>query len=432
VIDAPDARAGGTPRRRPGRRFAVVRTSDRDVVRADDDAGGGEGYRLAMQRIRELWRDDRGRLAHYLVASSLAVLLLVEMFTVDAEPRWYFAALGVAGAIALLLSRRFTFWAPLAAALAIAATLVYEPEQIQDLESPFFVVILFAPWCLATYNSRPRAVAGLVVMEAIGIWANIRFGSLLSDYIWIAGFIALSWATGFILSRRTAHARELAERAERLEQARAAEAERAVDEERARIARELHDVVGHSVSVMTVQASAVRRLLRDDQVKEREALLVVEETGRQALAEMRVMVGVLRRPEESPTLAPQPSLDSLDGLVAQMREAGLPVTLRFEGEPRALPPGLDLTAYRLVQEGLTNALKHAKASSAEVVVTYGDDELELEVTDDGRGGATRSDDGGHGLVGMRERVAVYGGELDSGPRADGGYRLHVRLPVAVI
>jgi signal transduction histidine kinase len=383
-----------------------------------------------MQSIKELWRDDRGRLVHYLVAGSLAALLVFDMATIDAEPRWYFAALGVVGAIALLLTRRYTFWAPLTAAVAIALALFYEPDRLQDLESPFFVVILFAPWCLATYNSPRRAVVGLVVMEAIGVWANIRFGDLLADYVWIGGFIALAWTTGFLLSRRTAHARELAERAERLELEREAGAERAVDEERARIARELHDVVGHSVSVMTVQASAVRRLLRDDQVKEREALLVVEETGRQALAEMRRMVGVLRRPEESPTLAPQPSLDSLDGLVAQVREAGLPVTLRFEGEPRALPPGLDLTAYRLVQEGLTNALKHARASSAQVVVTYRDDELELEVTDDGRGTGPRSDDGGHGLVGMRERVAVYGGELDSGPRAQGGYRLHIRLPVA--
>ena len=383
-----------------------------------------------MQRIKELWRDDRGRLVHYLVAASLAALLLFEMTTIDAEPRWYFAALGVVGAIALLLTRRYTFWAPLTAAVAIAAALVYEPDRLQDLESPFFIVILFVPWCFATYNSPRMAVVGLVVMEAIGVWANIRFDDVLADYLWIGGFIALAWTTGFLLSRRTAHARELAERAERLELEREAGAERAVDEERARIARELHDVVGHSVSVMTVQASAVRRLLRDDQVKEREALLVVEETGRQALAEMRRMVGVLRRPEESPTLAPQPSLDSLDGLVAQVREAGLPVTLRFEGEPRALPPGLGLTAYRLVQEGLTNALKHARASSAEVVVKYRDDELELEVTDDGRGTGPRSDDGGHGLVGMRERVAVYGGELDSGPRAQGGYRLHIRLPVA--
>jgi signal transduction histidine kinase len=190
----------------------------------------------------------------------------------------------------------------------------------------------------------------------------------------------------------------------------------------------LHDVVGHSVSVMTVQASAVRRLLRPEQEREREALLIVEQTGREALAEMRRMVGVLRRPEEAPALAPQPTLEHLDKLVEHAREAGLPVELRVEGDPLPLPVGVDLTAYRLVQEGLTNALKHARAQRAQVLVRYGSGDIEVTVSDDGRG-AGSGDGGGHGLVGMRERVAVYGGELEAGPRADGGYRLRARLPV---
>jgi len=208
--------------------------------------------------------------------------------------------------------------------------------------------------------------------------------------------------------------------AERLEQMR--------EQERTRIARELHDVVGHSVSVMTVQASAARRLLRPHQEKEREALLVVEQTGREALAEMRKMVGVLRRPEEAPALAPQPSLEHLDRLVEHARERGLPVVLRIEGSPEPLPAGVDLTAYRLVQEGLTNAIKHARASRADVLVRYGDGEVEVSVLDDGPGGGDGGG-GGHGLVGMRERVAVYGGELEAGPRAEGGYALRARLPV---
>src|SRR4029077_2934425 len=149
-------------------------------------------------------------------------------------------------------------------------------------------------------------------------------------------------------------------RAERLEGEREEQALLAVSEERARIARELHDVVGHSVSVMTVQASAVRRLLRPEQEREREALLIIEQTGREALAEMRRLVGVLRRPEEAPALAPQPSLEHVERLVAQSRESGLPVKLRVEGDPVQLPAGVDLTAYRLVQEGLTNAIKHAR------------------------------------------------------------------------
>src|SRR5581483_9114664 len=189
-----------------------------------------------------------------------------------------------------------------------------------------------------------------------------------------------------------------------------------------RIARELHDVVGHSVSVMTVQAAAARRLLKPHQEEEREALLVVEQTGREALAEMRRMVGVLRRPEEAPALAPQPSLEHLDKLVAHTRERGLPVELRIEGDPVTLPAGVDLTAYRLVQEGLTNAIKHARAGQAEVVVRYGERDDEL--------GGGDGDGGGHGLVGMRERVSVYGGELEAGPQDGGGYRLRARLPLS--
>ena len=214
----------------------------------------------------------------------------------------------------------------------------------------------------------------------------------------------------------------------RAEREREERARLAVSEERARIARELHDVVGHSVSVMTVQASAVRRLLKPEQEREREALLIVEQTGREAMAEMRRMVGVLRRPEEAPALAPQPSLEHLDKLVEHARESGLPVTLQIEGDAVQLPAGVDLTAYRLVQEGLTNALKHARAKNAEVLVRYSNGFVELSVTDDGTGDGG-GDSGGHGLVGMRERISVYGGNLEAGPRPEGGYRLRATLPV---
>jgi signal transduction histidine kinase len=179
---------------------------------------------------------------------------------------------------------------------------------------------------------------------------------------------------------------------------------------------------------MTVQASAVRRLLEADQEKEREALLVVEQTGREALAEMRRMVGVLRRPDEAPALAPQPSLDRIEQLIAHTRETGLPVELRIEGIPLELPAGIDTTAYRIVQEALTNAVKHARASKAEVVVRYADGGVELTVTDDGRGDGDGGGSG-HGLVGMRERVYVYGGELEAGPQSGGGFRLRATLPV---
>jgi signal transduction histidine kinase len=255
----------------------------------------------------------------------------------------------------------------------------------------------------------------------------------LGDGIFTTLLFSVVWLAGFVFASKREEAREAAERATRLELEREERARAAVAEEQARIARELHDVVGHSVSVMTVQASAVRRLLRPDQEREREALLVVEQAGREALAEMRRLVGVLRRPEEAPALAPQPSLQHLDRLIEQAREAGLPVDLRIEGEATQLPAGVDLTAYRLVQEGLTNAMKHARASQAEVVVRYGDGAVELLVSDDGAGvtdGGGGVDSGGHGLVGMRERVAVYGGELEAGPRPEGGYALRARLPIS--
>jgi signal transduction histidine kinase len=221
---------------------------------------------------------------------------------------------------------------------------------------------------------------------------------------------------------------------------------RAVAEERNRIARELHDVVGHSVSVMTVQAAAVRRRLRDDQAVEREALETVEDVGREALAEMRRLVGVLREPDgERASLEPSPGLGQVDRLAEQFRSSGLPVSVTVTGDPRELPGGVDLTAYRLLQEGLTNSLRHANgASHADVIIAYDSDAVRLEVVDDGPGvrdpvakGASGADGdgpvdgaGGNGLVGMRERLAVYGGSLRAGPRADGGFELVAVLPTA--
>jgi signal transduction histidine kinase len=284
--------------------------------------------------------------------------------------------------IPLFWWRRFPFGAP-AAVFVIGSAVSFVDGRLLTFTLATFLTVLAAAFLFGQLEDRRQAVTGLAIAQA---------------------------------------------RAERLEREQEAEARAAVAEERARIARELHDVVGHSVSVMTVQASAVRRRLNPDQEQEREALEIVEQTGREALAEMRRLVGVLRRPEEGPALAPQPSLQHLDRLVAQARESGLPVELRIEGEATQLPPGVDLTAYRLVQEGLTNAIKHARASKADVVVRYADGSVEVTVTDDGQGGGDGGG-GGHGLVGMRERVTVYGGELEAGPRPEGGYSLRARLPV---
>ena len=204
--------------------------------------------------------------------------------------------------------------------------------------------------------------------------------------------------------------------------------ERAAAEERARIAHELHDVVAHSVSEMVVQASGVRCRLNDDQVRERDALRSVEQIGRDALTEMRRMLGVMPGAGEV-ELAPQPGLAHLDRLVAQMETAGLPVTLRVEGGRASLPVGIDLSAYRIVQEALANALTHANCAHADVTVRYAGDVVEVEVSDDGSGlnGSGRSE--GESLAAMRERVALYGGNLETGPRDGGGYLVRAQLPV---
>ena len=206
-------------------------------------------------------------------------------------------------------------------------------------------------------------------------------------------------------------------------------AEAAIVEERGRIARELHDVVAHAISVIVLQARGGRRLHDSEPDETRGALDTIEHTGQQALVEMRRLVGLLRESDEELALAPQPTLSRLDHLVDQVRAAGLPVELSIEGEPIELPPGIDLSAYRIVQEALTNALKHAGPAQARVSLRYHPDGLEIEIADDGAGTAN-GDSGGHGLVGIRERVSVYGGELDAGPQADGGFAVRARLPYA--
>jgi len=343
-------------------------------------------------------------------------------------PLWFDLLAVVAIVTPLFFRRRFPFGAPIAVGVAVGLTALVDERLVPKDFIPF-VAGCAAVFLVGLLRDRTQAVAGIVL--AIGVEALVAYRDPLKN---LSAFIAtcivfgLIWTVAFALGRKFEEADDAKRRAARAEREREERARSAVTEERARIARELHDVVGHSVSVMTVQASAVRRLLRPEQEREREALLVVERTGREALAEMRRMVGVLRRPEEGPALAPQPSLEHVGPLVERAREAGLSVELRVEGDRKALPAGVDLTAYRLVQEGLTNALKHARAERAEVVVRYGTGDLEVTVSDDGRGAAS-GHGGGHGLVGMRERVAVYGGELEAGPQAEGGYRLWAKLPV---
>lgn len=339
-------------------------------------------------------------------------------------PPWV-EALGYGLGALLLLGRRIE---PVGVLAGMVAIYVVEFAAVGSPEG-FGVSVppMVAAYSVARWERRRPAWWGLVLLLLLGL-AWIAFDPVQSTLVgrvrqavWWSPWV-IAWLVGALVRSRVLNAEQRRLRRKDL-------AAQAVTEERNRIARELHDVIGHSVSLMTVQASAVRRRLRDDQASEREALEVVETTGRQALSEMRRMVGVLRHSGEGADREPAPGLAQLPRLVEQFRSAGLPVDLSVSGRVHPLAPGLDLTAYRLVQEALTNALRHAVSPTcAEVTIGYSAERLELAIRDDGRQ-VTAGAEAGHGLLGLRERVSVYGGDLVARPRSDGGFELIASLPL---
>jgi signal transduction histidine kinase len=284
------------------------------------------------------------------------------------------------------------------------------------------VAIFCALYALAVWTPPRRFAVGLVLVVTADLAASVGPSGNLHSAV---PFTVVT-AVVMLLVRRVIGDRE--RRARIAERERDVAAREAVVEERARIARELHDVIAHHVSMIVIQAGAERRVLAEANTSTREVLQTVEQIGRSALTEMRRLLGMLREDANEP-LTPQPGLADVPLLVGQLREAGLPVALQVDGERRALPVGIELSAYRIVQEALTNALKHAGDARTTVHVRYGPDLLELEIADDGAGSGAQASDGGHGLVGMRERVALYGGRLDAGRRPGGGFAVHVLLPI---
>lgn len=337
--------------------------------------------------------------------------------------------LALAASVPLAWRRRWPFSTFFVVAMSAMA---YEVAGFATVFAPFGLLV--ALYTVGAHCPRQRSrlaalitAVGLAVVLLTARW-DVNAASISSNVI----VFATVWLIGDNLRTRRAYVASLQDRAERAERTRAAEAQRAVAEERTRIARELHDVVAHSMSVMVVQAGAARRVLDRNPGQTAEALEAIEATGRQAMTEMRRLLGVLRDSGEGARIrAPQPSMAELRALVEQFADAGLPVTLSVDGDERDLPAGVALSAYRIVQEALTNSLKHAgPAAAVEVRVRYEDDEVVVEVLDDGRGVvAATSSTAGHGLVGMRERVDVCGGELRTGPRAGGGFGVRARLPV---
>ncbi|WP_188111347.1 sensor histidine kinase [Nocardioides antri] len=271
-------------------------------------------------------------------------------------------------------------------------------------------------WSLGAYLPRRQAVWSCVVALA-AVTAHSPFDMAVLGPLMVGVF-----AGGRLMHSREQLARQL--------EAERAHAERyAVAEERTRIARELHDAVGHAISLMTIQAGAERLALGDDRPETARVLTQIERTGRQTMQEMRRLLGVLRTEDEEPDLSPQPGLAQIPALAERMRPIGLRVDVETEGEPRPVSPGVDISAYRVVQEALTNVLKHADGRRSRVRIRYLPHSVELEVTDDGRAAHAAQNGGGHGLAGMRERVSLYGGTLEAGPVPDGGWRLLARLPL---
>jgi signal transduction histidine kinase len=305
------------------------------------------------------------------------------------------------------------------------------------------VAILILLYTLAAYSTRRVSIWGLAVCLAGSTIAIVRWlnfavpdvlGRIAVTAVLFAAPALLVWVLGDSMRYRRAYYASLEDRAARLERERDAQARVAAVAERARIARELHDVIAHNVSVMVVQADGASYALATDPGRAREALAAISATGRQALAEMRRMLGVLRREEDGPTelRAPQPGVGELGELLDQARMAGLPVSFTVEGVPRPLPGGVALAAYRIVQESLTNTRKHAgPVASASVVLRYSADTVVLAISDDGRGAAA-PDGAGHGLTGMRERVAMYGGSVAAGPRSGGGFEVVATLPLTPV
>jgi signal transduction histidine kinase len=362
------------------------------------------------------------------VAASLAAGSLAEVLSSGDLRHKGAAAVSCVFICALLAARRRV---PVTCGGLALATLVVQQLAIGDVEHASAVIVgalVLATYTLGAYGRElPARIVGALGVAAF-LATSVSKGKPVGDLIFVSVVLFAPWFAGMAVRARHARVVVLERRTAELEHDTAQRTKEAVDEERARIARELHDVVAHAMSVIVVQAGAERLVLPPEQASTRAVLAAIEHTSRQALGEMRRLLGMMRAGEDELALAPQPSLLFLPDLCEQVSRAGLPVALEVVGEPADLPPGVDVSAYRIVQEALTNALKHAGPASARVTVRHHPDEVEVEVTDNGRG-VRQPAPGGHGLVGMQERVAVYGGRIRTGNRATGGYAVHVHLPL---
>ena len=377
-----------------------------------------------------LWLRRHPRLVDGVLAAVLAVPVLAPALATGAYQR---ALVTLALAIPLVFRRDHPVPA-FAIAIAVGGLQVVLDIHVITTDAAILVLL----YTLAAYSRRRISVAGLAIClvgsaAAVARWAPPYIG--LSHWISVglvafAGSSLAAWVLGDSMRYRRGYYAALEDRAARLERERDAQAQIAAAAERARIARELHDVIAHNVSVMVVQADGASYALDSSPERARQALGAIASTGRQALAEMRRMLGVLRSDDDTTGVVPLPGIEQLGELLEQTRASGLAVSFTVQGVPGPLPGGLALAAYRIIQESLTNTRKHGgPQASARVLLRYCEDALVLTITDDGRGAAAVTDGAGHGLIGMRERVSVYGGSLEAGPRPGGGYQVTARLPL---
>jgi signal transduction histidine kinase len=389
-----------------------------------------------LGRVRTWWRGLDRRLVDAAVVVVLLVVtalpLATRPLTAGQRPSDVWAYLLVAAiCVPFALHRRY----PVAAiAVASGALILYAVGRYAAYPGiPIFVLVAG----ISLHSTRWRALlaAGLgAAAISVGVWLQPENVATVST--WVASLLALAvaWLWGENLRNRRARWAAMEERARRLEAEREERDRQAVTAERLRIARELHDVVAHSMSVIAVQSGVANHVIDSRPAQARQALATIEATSRGALVELRRLLGVLRQGDDPvASLEPNPGMAELGRLAEQIRSAGVEVELKVEGEPGDLPPGVDLSAFRIAQEGLTNVLKHG-GSVARVLVRYSPGAVAVEIADDGRAGTADegpTDGTGHGLIGMRERVAVFGGELTAGPVPGGGYRMAARLPYAV-
>jgi signal transduction histidine kinase len=383
-----------------------------------------------MSRVRQLARE-------YWFETTIAllgILGLIELVVRRDAPgapsssMWFSIPAVTVLVSTLLVRRRFPFAGP-AAYWVLAGAIAFVDWQLLPFIGSLGIVGLAAAFLLGNLRNPRLAGIGLALtLGGIGIVVYEIPGHTTNEMIFITLRFGVAWLAGYALRGRAEQAEAAEERALQAEREREAAARVAVAEERARIARELHDIVAHAVSVMVLHVGAVRHNLPKELNDDREALGRVEQSGRTALTEMRRLLGAMRRDGDGVELAPHPGVDRLDSLLEDVGRAGLPVELHVNGDPFPLPRAIDLSAYRIVQEGVTNALKHAHASHVDVTLHYEADELQIEVRDDGDGRST-GDGLGHGLVGIRERVKIYGGEMTAGEAPEGGFVLGARLPL---